>query len=147
MAGRVGAQLAIIGDEQAQAVLRPSGEFQAEHGGADSRPGDRLYFADWKSDRLASFEDAAIREHVEGHYEIQEKLYSLALVKLLDIRTEADFEARFGGLVYLFLRGMKIDEQGRAGIYTWRPSWADLLRWEEELRNNETWTVQPQRAA
>jgi exodeoxyribonuclease V beta subunit len=107
----------------------------------------RAYFADWKSDRLASFDDAAIREHVEGHYEIQEKLYSLALVKLLDIRTEAEFEARFGGLLYLFLRGMKIDERGQAGIYTWRPTWADLLRWEEELRNNETWTLRPQRAA
>lgn len=93
--------------------------------------GDTYYFADWKSDYLPSFREDLLRKYVERNYTIQARLYSLALVKMLGIRDEADYERRFGGLYYFFLRGME-QEEGR-GVHFERPSWATLLSWEEDL--------------
>jgi hypothetical protein len=47
----------------------------------------------------------AVARHVRAEYALQADIYSLALAKMLGIASEADHEARFGGLVYLFLRG------------------------------------------
>jgi exodeoxyribonuclease V beta subunit len=52
---------------------------------------------------------------------LQAKLYAIALVKQLDLRTEVDYDARFGGLLYCFMRGMKGDGDGTAGVYFARP--------------------------
>ena len=38
----------------------------------------RVYFADWKSDVLSSYEPDQIAMHVGAHYDTQVKLYSLA---------------------------------------------------------------------
>ena len=51
-------------------------------------------------------------------------------MKMLDIHTEEDYLARFGGYVYCFLRGL---EQGADGIFFDRPSWDVILKWEEGL--------------
>ena len=100
-----------------------------EHGG-------RAFFADWKSDLLLSYEDAALAAHVDEHYRLQAQLYSLALVKLLDIRDAATYEARFGGMLYCFLRGMRSGD-GRAGVRFQRPGWDELCGWEEQLVRGE----------
>ncbi len=91
------------------------------------------YFADWKSDRLPAWHEDRLREHVERHYADQATLYTLALVKMLGVRGEADYEARFGGLVYCFLRGMRGDGDGRDGVHFARPPFATVLAWEQEL--------------
>ena len=76
----------------------------------------RVYFADWKSDVLPSYSPETLRKHVADHYELQAKLYSLALVKALAIRSEADYERSFGGLFYIFLRSLRPQEtHARAG--------------------------------
>jgi exodeoxyribonuclease V beta subunit len=99
----------------------------------------RAYFADWKSDLMPSYEPDAIGAHVADHYAIQEQLYSLALARMLGIRSEREFEARFGGSLYLFLRGM---EPGRdAGVHVHRPRWAELVSWEQELLRDRDWGV------
>lgn len=91
--------------------------------------GGRVYFADWKSDCLPSFDTDYVRKYVQSSYEIQLRLYAIAIRKLFRLETEAEFDERFGGAFYFFLRGM---ERG-AGIYFERPSFAELLRWEREL--------------
>ena len=91
------------------------------------------YFADWKSDSLPSWEPSALNEHVERNYKLQAQLYALALIKMLDIHSPESYESRFGGLLYLFLRGMSMTGSGTEGIYFERPSWQQLLDWEEEL--------------
>lgn len=88
----------------------------------------RIYFADWKSDILPDYRRATLEAHVGAHYALQARLYSLGVVRWLQIRTEADYTARFGGLLYLFLRG-----QGGDGVYFERPSWADIVAWEADL--------------
>ncbi|HET9449288.1 MAG TPA: 3'-5' exonuclease, partial [Aggregicoccus sp.] len=97
----------------------------------------RVYFADWKSDLLPRFDAASVGEHVRAHYAIQEQLYTLAVVRMLGIATEAEYEARFGGSLYCFLRGMG-QEEG-AGLYLGRASWAQARAWEEALLRNTEW--------
>jgi exodeoxyribonuclease V beta subunit len=87
----------------------------------------RSYFGDWKTDRLAAWDAATVDAHVEANYALQEKLYALALVKMLGIEDEAGYEARFGGTLYLFVRAMPGAVRGR------RPSFAELRTWQSEV--------------
>lgn len=96
------------------------------------------YFVDWKSDAMTAWDAASLTAHVETNYELQAKIYSLAVAKLLAIAGEREYEERFGGLLYCFLRGMTHDEEGRAGLYFARPSWDALQAWEIELRERRT---------
>ena len=65
-----------------------------------------VFLVDWKSDVLASYEPEPIQQHVADHYDLQLKLYTLALLKALRIGSGTDYEARFGGMIYIFLRGL-----------------------------------------
>jgi len=120
--------------------------FPAEAGGADRgfvrgfvdfifEHEGRTYFGDWKTDRLPQWTEAAVAAHVEVNYALQERLYALALVQMLGITDEASYEARFGGTLYVFLRGLGANPdaavRGRRptfhDIQSWRASVADLL--------------------
>lgn len=92
----------------------------------------RTYFADWKSDLLPSYERPVIEAHVKRHYDLQARIYSVGVIRLLRIRNEEEYERRFGGLLYVFLRGMKA-EGGGAGVYFHRPPWAEITRQETGL--------------
>ena len=109
--------------------VRGSVDLAFAHGGL-------TYFADWKSDSLASYAPEVLARHVKAHYEDQLKLYAMAVVKLLGVRTREEYAERFGGLLYCFLRGMG---QGGDGVWSARPSWDDLLRWERELGDRRSW--------
>ncbi len=87
----------------------------------------RTYFGDWKSDLLPDFSPTAVSAHVAANYELQRQLYALALVKMLGIADEPDYEARFGGTVYVFLRALP------EGLEIGRPSWTELQTWERTL--------------
>ena len=63
-----------------------------------------VFVVDWKSDVLASYDPEALATCVADHYDLQAKLYALALVKALGAHTEAAYKARFGGMFYIFLR-------------------------------------------
>jgi exodeoxyribonuclease V beta subunit len=92
---------------------------------------DRVYFADWKSDQLASYEADALKQHVQLHYLAQARIYSIGVIRLLQIRNQDDYEQRFGGLLYIFLRGM--DGSGRRGVYFARPAWSEVCDYESYL--------------
>jgi exodeoxyribonuclease V beta subunit len=108
----------------ARVFVRGSLDLAFEHEG-------RTFFVDWKTDELPSYAPAAVEAHVRAHYEEQVRLYALAVVKLLGLRGPEDHEARFGGILYVFLRGL--DGAG-AGLWSSRPGWGDVLGWDEELR-------------
>jgi exodeoxyribonuclease V beta subunit len=95
-----------------------------EHGG-------RVYFLDYKSDRLPAFDTATLERHVARNYALQAKLYAIGVLRLLDVRDAADYEARFGGLLYCFLRGMHRDGEG---VTFERPRFEDVVAWEEAMR-------------
>ncbi|MBS2030450.1 MAG: UvrD-helicase domain-containing protein [Deltaproteobacteria bacterium] len=98
----------------------------------------RAYLADWKTDHLAGYAPELLAAHVGEHYAIQERLYTLALVRLLGLRTEAEYEARFGGGLYLFVRGMG---EGANGVHLSRARWANVVAWEAELLHRQDWGV------
>jgi exodeoxyribonuclease V beta subunit len=87
----------------------------------------RCYIADYKSNFLGSqFTDYApqrLREAVlERRYDLQYLLYTLALHRYLRQRVpEYDYARHFGGVFYLFLRGMQPDSGPRGGVYFDRP--------------------------
>jgi exodeoxyribonuclease V beta subunit len=91
------------------------------------------YFADWKSDSLPTWDTDTLTDHVQLNYKLQAQLYSLALIKMLGIRTERYFKARFGGLLYIFLRGLHADGDSSSGVYFEEPTWEQILDWEKEL--------------
>jgi len=101
----------------------------------------RAYFADWKSDVLPSFAPGELRAHVAANYELQIQIYTVALFRLLGIEDQADCERRFGGLAYVFLRGVDADgdehgaptDQARPGVLVRRPDYEEVRGWERAL--------------
>lgn len=83
----------------------------------------RWYLLDYKSNHLgmspADYSQPALEQAmVEHRYDLQYQLYSLALHRLLALRLPGyDFDQHFGGVFYLFLRGMP-----QGGIFHTRPS-------------------------
>ncbi|MBW3834565.1 exodeoxyribonuclease V subunit beta [Aeromonas hydrophila] len=83
----------------------------------------RWYLLDYKSNHLgmspADYSRPALEQAMAEHrYDLQYQLYSLALHRLLTLRLPGyDFEQHFGGVFYLFLRGMP-----QGGIFHTRPS-------------------------
>lgn len=101
-------------------------DFVFEHEG-------KIYFLDWKSNVLPSYDLQTIKNEVQRDYDLQIRLYSIAMMKLLEIHDAAQYENRFGGLVYVFLRGLQADPQSQAGVYFHRPAWTDVLQFESDL--------------
>jgi exodeoxyribonuclease V beta subunit len=100
-----------------------------EHGG-------RYYLLDWKSNHLGYQPDdygqqamaAAMAEH---RYHLQYLLYAVALQRYLQHRLpDYDAERDFGGVLYLFVRGVRpewtLADGSQAGVFFHRPSAATL---------------------
>jgi exodeoxyribonuclease V beta subunit len=92
----------------------------------------KTYFGDWKSNCLPDFGVESLEAGFKP-YEWQARLYTLALAKLLRLRSEADFDERFGGHLFLFLRGMRVDGAPNEGVVFRRPTWSEVCGWEKEL--------------
>jgi exodeoxyribonuclease V beta subunit len=93
-----------------------------------------VYVADWKSDILPSYEPAILRAHVQRYYELQIKIYAIAVIRLLQIGSAVEYERRFGGLLYLFIRGLSgAAGESSQGAYFHRPTWEDVNRYQKEL--------------
>ena len=102
----------------------------------------KIYLLDWKSDRLPAFDQANLNDHVEANYNLQARLYTLAVIRLLGIRSEKDYETRFGGVLYAFIRGIrKVGPRGddQEGIWFSRPPFSEIVSWEQELVTREKW--------
>jgi len=98
----------------------------------------RFYIIDYKSNRLGDRLPAygqeglclAIRRH---RYQLQYLIYTLALHRFLGRRLpDYDYRTRFGGVYYLFLRGMRPHAGPRYGVWYDRPS-HDLIETLDRL--------------
>ncbi len=94
----------------------------------------RLFVLDWKTDRLGSYDAAAMGEHVRAHYEVQARLYTLACARMFGLADAEDYQARFGGLLYVFVRGL--DAGGRGALFL-RPAHDEVRRWEQDLATSD----------
>ena len=94
---------------------------------------DRWYVVDYKSNQLgthaADYVPARLRPAMsQHHYHLQYHLYVLAVQRYLTLRCgeEFDFARNFGGVAYLFLRGMSPKHDPGCGVFFERPH-PDLL--------------------
>ncbi len=86
----------------------------------------RFWVVDYKTNHLGDAvedysEAALLGAMAEHHYHLQSLIYSVATVRHLRHRVPDWHAGRFGGVLYLFLRGMA-PGHGSAGIFHDRPS-------------------------
>jgi exodeoxyribonuclease V beta subunit len=97
----------------------------------------RYYLLDYKSNWLGedstAYTQQAMVAAMQAHrYDLQYQLYTLALHRYLRHRiADYDYERHFGGVIYLFLRGVD-SEQPQQGIYATRPD-AELVALMDEM--------------
>jgi exodeoxyribonuclease V beta subunit len=85
----------------------------------------KYYILDWKSNFLGNSLEFYDTNHVkaamyENNYNLQYLIYTVALTKYLKLRKpDFDYDKDFGGVIYLFLRGVRAGKQ--TGIYFTKP--------------------------
>jgi exodeoxyribonuclease V beta subunit len=91
------------------------------------RHAGRWYIVDWKSNWLEDYGPAELDAAIQAHrYDLQARIYAAALYRALAARApENDWETNFGGVYYLFLRGMQPGSRG--GIHFSNPSLDEIV--------------------
>jgi exodeoxyribonuclease V beta subunit len=83
----------------------------------------RWYVLDYKSNRLPSYDAARLAAAMhDSEYDLQALIYTVALHRWLRFRLGADYDyARdFGGVRYLFCRGLDASRDPSPGLYAHR---------------------------
>ena len=89
--------------------------------------GQRYYLLDWKSNHLGNspedYDQSAMKAEMEQNlYPLQYLLYTVALHRYLQMRLpDYSYAEHFGGVYYLFVRGMHPDHEQPYGIFYDRP--------------------------
>src|SRR5699024_1599778 len=89
--------------------------------------GQRFYIIDYKTnflgDRNENYAFGSLEKEIrEKWYDLQYHLYAAALHRHLKNRMHGyNFEEHFGGILYLFIRGINDDRDNFNGIYFDRP--------------------------
>jgi exodeoxyribonuclease V beta subunit len=105
--------------------------------------GERFFIADYKSNFLggqfADYTRDRLRQAVyERRYDLQYLLYTLALHRYLRRRvTNYNYECHFGGVYYLFLRGMRPETGAQCGVYFDRPDFSLVEGLDRQIFNCE----------
>lgn len=88
---------------------------------------DKFYILDYKSNALSAFGYDFSQQNIEkeigkSRYDLQYILYTLAIHRYLKFRlgNNYDYDKDFGGIAYLFLRGM--NGTSNSGVYFEKPS-------------------------
>ena len=77
----------------------------------------QYYILDWKSNHLGNdaenYDLAGMEAAMAGsNYHLQYMIYTVALKRWLEKRIAGfDFDTHFGGVIYVFLRGVRDDRQ------------------------------------
>ncbi len=98
----------------------------------------KVFVCDWKSDRLPSWEAETVARHCALNYDVQARVYTIAVLRLCGIATRDDYERRSGGVLFLFLRGRRANDD-RAGIFFRKPEWEEVLSWETAMLGQDFW--------
>lgn len=110
------AQAGELGFKTVQGMIKGFIDLVFEHQG-------RYYVLDWKSNHLGDSSsdyhpDALAAAMADHRYDLQYQIYSLALHRFLASRiVDYDYQQHFGGVYYIFLRGVNQDEQRPHGIF------------------------------
>ncbi len=108
-----------LGFQTVQGMLKGFIDLVFEHEG-------KYYVLDWKSNHLGddahAYHGEALKAAMADHrYDLQYQIYALALHRFLRSRlSDYCYEQHFGGVYYLFLRGM--DGESDHGIFSAKPT-------------------------
>ncbi|WP_422465577.1 exodeoxyribonuclease V subunit beta [Endozoicomonas sp. ALC013] len=82
------------------------------------------YKSNWLGNNISDYSREAMEKvMIEHRYDLQYQLYSLALHRLLKQRVpDYDYDRHFGGVIYLFLRGVQMNDPEQHGIFSHKPS-------------------------
>jgi exodeoxyribonuclease V beta subunit len=103
----------------------------------------RVYVVDYKTNHLgdhyADYGEGGLREAMShSHYYLQYHLYALAVDRLLQQRKPGyDYDLHFGGVVYLFVRGLAPDGSGKSGVFFEKPPAARMKALSAALDGSE----------
>jgi exodeoxyribonuclease V beta subunit len=102
----------------------------------------RVWFGDWKTNSLPDYTPETVAQSVGAAYDGQIRIYTLALMRACGIATREQYERRFGGAVYVYLRGF--DGAG-SGIHSARPTWEQLQELDVLLKaaGKAEWSTPP----
>ena len=84
----------------------------------------RFHVLDYKSNRLAGYHPEALAAAMDdSEYTLQALLYALALHRWLRFRLGASYayDTHFGGIRYLFCRGLDASDPAAPGVHAWLP--------------------------
>jgi exodeoxyribonuclease V beta subunit len=101
----------------------------------------KYYVLDWKSnflgDSLDYYNDEAVAEAMnENNYHLQHLLYTLAVKKYLESRLpDFDYETQFGGVIYLFIRGVR--KSLNKGVFAYKAGVEKIEALDNLLSENE----------
>lgn len=98
------------------------------------RQNNKYYLLDWKTNTLSDYSGESFEKEVIKEYETQYQIYTLAIHKWLskNIR-DYNFQENFGGIYYIYLRGL--DKYKADGIYFYKPDKEDLRLFETAILN------------
>ncbi len=112
-------QLSLRYTHQLEGIINGKMDMFFEHSGL-------YYLLDWKSNFLGDTTDFYQSEGLqtamnENNYHLQYLIYTVAATKFLQSRLPTfNYETQFGGVVYVFVRGVRVGQQ--TGIFTVRPT-------------------------
>ncbi|WMN88701.1 exodeoxyribonuclease V subunit beta [Vibrio parahaemolyticus] len=123
-----------LGFQTVQGMLKGFIDLVFEHQG-------KYYVLDWKSNHLGDdvthYHGEALKSAMADHrYDLQYQIYALALHRFLRSRlANYQYDQHFGGVYYLFLRGM--DGQSDHGIFSAKPT-LEFLQEMDRLIDGQT---------
>jgi exodeoxyribonuclease V beta subunit len=123
-----------LGFQTVQGMLKGFIDLVFEHQG-------KYYVLDWKSNHLGddvtNYHGEALKSAMADHrYDLQYQIYALALHRFLRSRLpNYQYDQHFGGVYYLFLRGM--DGQSDHGIFAAKPT-LEFLQEMDRLIDGQT---------
>lgn len=123
-----------LGFQTVQGMLKGFIDLVFEHQG-------KYYVLDWKSNHLGDdvthYHGEALKSAMADHrYDLQYQIYALALHRFLRSRlANYQYDQHFGGVYYLFLRGM--DGQSDHGIFAAKPT-LEFLQEMDRLIDGQT---------
>ena len=135
-------QLAALSTDERQFELKYLGEIKGWLNGKIDlffEYEGKYYILDWKSNFLGDTVDYYSQEHLanamnENNYHLQYLIYSLAVKKYLGKRLpNFDYDTQFGGVVYLFVRGLRNGND--KGVYVFKPEENEIDGLEKLLNN------------
>ena len=104
----------------------------------------KYYILDWKSNHLGNliknYNSEGLNIAMKGsNYNLQYIIYTIAVKRWLETKIKGfNYEQQFGGVIYLFLRGIKKDSH--TGIFTCKPA-VEMIEKMEELFCNRKYEI------